>query len=163
MILWYHVCGMVNPRGVNMYMVHSYIFLWKTVGLYHVCILHHHPYLILMIFILVILQGGGLASLAPCLYLCLSACSTWYGMVWNSLCIPCMDSSLTMSRWSTVHICWLFNYNFKGYRSAWQMRPPFTHYLGSRTFHCACAFMTSCLSTLLNQSTNSLSRSSPLS
>ena len=47
-------------------------------------------------------------------------------------------------------------YNHVGYRSAWHMLAATTtlcRYLGSRTLHWASAFMTSCWSTLLNQST----------
>ena len=58
-------------------------------------------------------------------------------MVWNSLCIPCMDSSPTMSRWSIIQsktlyhvvVGSLFDCNFRGYRSAWQLRAPFTWFL----------------------------------
>ena len=79
-------------------------------------------------------QGGSLRSLPACTCVCLHVL---LNLVWNSLCIPCMDSSPTMSRWSIIQsktlyhvvVGSLFDCNFRGYRSAWQLRAPFTWFL----------------------------------
>ena len=83
-------------------------------------------------------QGGSLRSPPACTCVCLYVLLNLVRyMVWNSLCIPCMDSSPTMSRWSIIQsktlyhvvVGSLFDCNFRGYKSAWQLRAPFTWFL----------------------------------
>ena len=104
--------------------------------------------------------GGSLRSPPACTCVCLHVLLNLVRhMVWNSLCIPCMDSSLTMSRWSIIQsktlyhvvVGSLFDCNFRGYRSAWQLRPPFTWFLEHAIEHAH--LWHPVLSTLLNQST----------
>ena len=105
-------------------------------------------------------QGGSLRSPPPCTCVYLHVLLNLVRhMVWNSLCIPCMDSSPTMSKWSIIqsktlyHVVAgsLFNCNFRGYRSAWQLRLPFTWFLEHSIEHAH--LWHPVLNTLLNQST----------